>query len=435
MSDYHTTSLRDALGRLSKNRLLPAAVEYLSDRSKAINRELYETVLGQIPAFVESGNPDVLADLARHGPEHTGEILRLLDGGPVGGFEFVREHGRRRAEQRFPLEATLHAYRCAHKVFSRWVREAALATIASPRDAQSAVAAVADFTIEYTDAISTVAASAYLAQTRLLADVAGDQRAQLLTILLDGYDESDGRVAGILRNAGYLDSRLSFCVALAQPVDPGEMLIPGRARRLADSIDEILHASPVRRVIDVRNTKVTIVFSHTRRGSGWTAPNSGMATRLSSELSMVGNAVLIGIGNDVPSTSQIPVSYREASLALEFADVARRVVRFSDIPLRKLMLHLAGEELQRVLPTWTGDFSDADRVADGNLVATLRAYAQANMNALRAAKILSVHPNTVYSRFQRILDISGVDAKSYDGLTELLVIADCNRRESKATRE
>lgn len=432
MPDYHTNTLRGALRRLTRNRFPPAAVPYLTAKSNAINSELYDTVLRQIPAFSESGNPDVLSGLAQHGPEHTAEILRLLAGGSIGGFEFVREHARRRAEQRFPLEATLHAYRCGHKVFSRWVREAALAAVSSPEDAQRAIAAVADFTIEYTDAISTIAARDYLAQTRLLADVAGDQRAELLSILLDGHDESDVRVAQVLRNAGYLGRRLSFCVALAWSVDPGEMLNSGRARRLADSIERILHASPARRVVDVRNNKVTIIFSETRRGSGWTKQRTGLAKRVSSELSKVGNAALIGVSNDVPSTSQIPTAYREALLALEFADVSRRVVQFAEIPLRHLILHLAGDELQRVLPAWTGEFVLADHASGGALVATLRAYADANMNVLKTAKMLSVHPNTVYSRFQKILHITGLDAKSYEALTGMLVVADCKRRSSSA---
>ena len=349
----------------------------------------------------------------------------MLGGGGVRDFDFVRAHAQRRAEHRFPLEATLHAYRCAHKVYSRWMRRATLAAVSSAEDAQQAVADIADFTIEYTDAISTIAASDYLAHTRLLADVAGDQRAELLTILLDGYDESDGRVAKILRDAGYLDSRQSFCVALAQPVDPAEMINPDRARRLADSIDKILQTSPSRRVIDIRHNKVTIVFSGVCRTSGWTAPHAALAERVTSELMMVGNAVLIGVSNDVPSTSLIPAAHREALLALEFADVTRRVVQVSELPAQRLMLHFAGEEFQRVLPAWTGAFFRADQKAGGALVATLRAYANADMNVLKAAEQLSVHPNTIYSRLQKILDTTGLQARSYHALTELLIVADC----------
>lgn len=435
MADDQYKMLGKALRRLRECLLLPAAIARLRANAVAINRELQDTVLAEIPAFSESRNPDILPELARHGPLHTREIIRLLDGGAVGGFEFVREHARRRAEQHFPLETTLHAYRCCHKVFSRWIRDATLAGRSSAGDAQEIVAAVADFTMEYTDAVSTAAASAYVSQIRLLADVAGDTRAELLSILLDGYDESDRRVAKILRDEGYLDRRQSFCVALVQSVDPTEMLSPARARRLADSIDTILQRSAARRLIDIRHNKVTILFSGTRRVSGWTAPNTALASRVATDLLMVGNAALIGVSNDVPSTSQIPNAHREALLALELADVTQRVVQFSEIRARQLMMHLAGEELQRVLPAWTTAFFAADERAGGALVATLRAYANANMNVLKAADKLSVHPNTIYSRMQKILDITSLDARSYHTLTELLIVSDCGHRSSVGTTD
>ena len=132
----------------------------------------------------------------------------------------------------------------------------------------------------------------------------------------------------------------------------------------------------------------------------------------------------------MPSTSRIPTAYREASLALELADVTHRVVQFSEIPARLFLLHLAGETLHQVLPAWTSDFLAADDKAGGDLVASLRAYANANMNLLKTAETLAVHPNTIYARFQRIRDMTGLDAKSYHALTELLIVADCRRNAS-----
>jgi len=63
-----------------------------------------------------------------------------------------------------------------------------------------------------------------------------------------------------------------FCVALARSVDPSEMLNVARARRLADSIEQVMAGSTVRRIIDVHERKVTMVFADIRRESGWTAP-------------------------------------------------------------------------------------------------------------------------------------------------------------------
>jgi hypothetical protein len=429
MTDFHTNSLAEVLALLTRGEFIGAAHRHLENKIEDINAELADAVLTEIPAFSESRNPHTLPDLAFHSPEHTAHILRLISGAEVTRFDFVQRHAKRRAEQRFPLETTLHAYRCEHRIFSRWLREATLAAVPSAENAPQAIAAVADFMNEYTNAISTTFAGAYVAHTRLLADVEGDHRAELLNILLNGYDESDGRVATLLGDAGYLDQRQSFCVVLAQPVDPAEMLNPARARRLADALDQILNDFPARRTTDVRNNKVTVVLADIRRTSGWTAPRAALAKRVSSKLSKAGNAVLIGVSNDVPSTSQIPTAHREATLALEIADVEHRVVQFSEIPMRHLLLHLAREEMQQVLPGWTESFLQADSKSRGTLTATLRAYANADMNVLKAAESLSVHPNTIYARFQKIWDITGADAKSYHVLTELLTIADCRQHD------
>ena len=190
--------------------------------------------------------------------------------------------------------------------------------------------------------------SEYVSNIRHLTEVAGDQRAELLSLLLEGYDESDGRVATILRNAGYLARPQSFCVVLAQSVNPAEMLNPSRARRLANSVEQLLQSTTIKRLIDIRNNNITMVLSDVRRASGWTAPTTTLAKRISSTLSTLGNAVLIGISNDVPSTSNIPMAYREATLALELANVTQRIVQFADLRMNSLLLHIAGEDIQRV---------------------------------------------------------------------------------------
>lgn len=164
------------------------------------------------------------------------------------------------ADQRFPLEVTLHSYRCGHKVILNRVQDATLSEVPDVETSRRVVTALADFVIEYVDALSTIFASAYVERTRFLAEVATDQRAELLHILLDGYDESDGRVAG---------------------------------------------------------------------------------QKLSSKL-----------------------------------------------------------------------------------IRTLRAYAEADMNVLKAAELLFVHPNTIYSRFERIQEITGLQPRSFASLSELLLVAD-----------
>lgn len=417
--------LRQTLEVLDGIGVIPAAGTALDAGIRAAGKTLHQTVIDEIPAFSESGNPDVLPELADHASEHLCEIRRLIGGGVAGDFEFVKVHAHRRAEQKFPLEATLHAYRCGHKVLSRWMRDAATATV--PNNVQQVISAVADFSIEYTDTISTIAAAEYVAQTRLLAEAEGDRRTELLSILLSGYDESDGRVAKLLQRAGYRDQRQSFCVALAQSVDPVEMDNPARAQRLAEAIGQTVATLPVRALVGIRDNVVTAVFSDTRRLSGWTVPQTTLAERIRPQLLKLGPAALVGISTDQPSTSHIPKALHEAQLALDFSSVTERVVQFADLPVRRLLLHVAGDQVQSALPVWTEGFLAADKKARGALVATLRAYADADMNVLKAARAISVHPNTIYTRLQRIKDLTGLDGQRYHALTELLLAADCRR--------
>ena len=121
-------------------------------------------------------------------------------------------------------------------MLSHWIRDAA-----GDRASQAALAAIAYFSIEYTNTISTIAAGEYVSHTRLLAGAEGDRRTELLNILLSGYDESDGRVARLLKRAGYLEQRLSFVVVLGQSVDPLEMESPERAQRLASDVQRAVH--------------------------------------------------------------------------------------------------------------------------------------------------------------------------------------------------
>jgi len=425
MNDLRHRGLASALAELADYPVLATAVGSMRSDVARINETLRQTIVEQIPGFTESSNPQLLPSLQQHIARHTAEILRLLAGGLIGEFEFVREHANQRAEQFFPLEATLHAYRCGHRVYASKLRDALVATATDSIELRNAVGAAADFAIEYTDATSTIAAGAYIARTRMLADVAGDQRAELLKILLEGFDEADGRVAGLLRKAGYLDQRQSYCVAVAQSVEPSEMQQPARARRIVESLDELLANQPGRRLIDVRDNTVVAICSDTRRMSGWTAARASQALHVAESLRLAGPAVLIGVSNDVPSTSQIPAAFREATLALEIASVSNRVAQISDVSMHRLMLHLSADELKKAMPAWADEFLNLSPRQQGVMVATLRAYANANMNLLQTAADLTVHPNTIYARFKRISDLTGQDPRTFNGLNELLVVSDC----------
>ena len=419
------TALGETLAELTRVRIIPSAAPALEKTLHATGLALREAVLAEVPAYSASANPDILPELGLHGQAHMLEVLRLFRGGATGDFAFVRDHARHRAEQHFPLEAMLHAHRCGHRVVAHWLRDATLSL--KPRDVEHAIATVADFAIEYTNIIGTLTASEYVAHVRRLADAESDHRSELLDILLSGYDESDGRVARLLKRAGYLEQRQSYCVVAAQSVSPTEMENPARAQRIIGALADVLIGSPVRMLAGTRNNVVVAVLSDRRRQSGWTAPQADLSQRLVTLLMALGPAVLVGASADHPSTSFLPKALGESLIALDFASVSSRVVCFPDLPIRDLLIHHGAAYVQSAAPAWAREFIEADARAEGSLTLTLRAIADAGMNVQEAARLLGKHANTVYARIDRIKAVTGLDARSYRDLTELLLAADCWR--------
>jgi len=415
-------ALRDAVRRLEAAGVVPSVQAPLLAGADRIAAELRQAVLAEAPAFTDSGNPDVIPELEQHLDAHVREACRLLGGGLPGDLAFVREHAERRAAQKFPLDALLQSYRILHRTLATWVRDAALEVADESAHLRRVVAAVTDFVIEYTGNAGSLLTSEYVRHTRRLAEAEADRRSALLNILLDGYDEADQAAAALLRRAGYLQQRQSYCVALARSVDPREMESAPRAQRMADAIAEALEPVGVRSIIGIRDNHVIAVLSGTRRTSGWTAPQTSVADRVYPALRRIGPAALIGLSNDAPSTSHIPKAANEARLALDFASVGNRVARYSDISLRQMLITQARSAGPLSQPAWADSLAAEDR--RGVLAATLRAYADCNMNAQKTAEFLGIHPNTVYSRMQKIERLTGLNALQFHALSELLLALD-----------
>ena len=53
---------------------------------------------------------------------------------------------------------------------------------------------------------------------------------------------------------------------------------------------------------------------------------------------------------------------------------------------------------------------------------TIRAMAESDMRPSKAALVLGVHPNTVYFRMDRILEVTGLDPRSFRDLCKLVTM-------------
>lgn len=401
------------------------AIAALNKRREEPVRALLERLAATTPSRSDSQPAALRTDLQSDAQEHMTELLRLLGGAALGDFGFVRAQARRHAAQRLPVEAMLQLLRCMQPVTTRWL-SAALKK-ARPDGGGRTQAACMALVQQYTGAVGMVFAAEYVSHANMVADAEGDLRAELLNVLVGGYDASDARVLRLLKRAGYLDQRLGFCVVLAQSTDPLEMENAARAQRIADAVAESVSALSVRVLVGVRTNLVTAVFSDIRRASGWTAPQAALSERIKDKLRALGPSVLIGLSADQAATPQIPHALHQATVALDFASVAERVVPFSSLSLRRLLIHRGVEYVQSALPSWLGNLIDADLKSRGQIVKTLRALADADMNVQRAARNLRIHPNTIYARLQRIGDLTGLDAQRYHDLTHLLLAVDCSR--------
>jgi sugar diacid utilization regulator len=66
-------------------------------------------------------------------------------------------------------------------------------------------------------------------------------------------------------------------------------------------------------------------------------------------------------------------------------------------------------------------FLDEDRARGGALIATVRAFADADLNLRVAAERLQVHPNTAQYRLRRVQERSGRNPRRIADLLDLLV--------------
>ena len=90
-------------------------------------------------------------------------------------------------------------------------------------------------------------------------------------------------------------------------------------------------------------------------------------------------------------------------------------------------MHAGGEYVRSAAPAWVAPLLAADAKAEGNLVRTLSALADADLNVQKAGRRLEVHPNTVYARLHRIRDMTGLDGQRHHDLVELLLAIECAR--------
>lgn len=375
------------------------------------------------------GNPAIdavletdLVETRRHAATHFRTIttlptaqVRQLGDDPLA---FVRAHGVRRARAHVPLNAVLQAYRVGHKGFWAAISEIINQLATNAHDGLRTTMLLSDYCIEYTDLISIVVTDAYIAEEARLAS----QRLRLsITVvedLLRGASPSMGDAADLCQRAGIGDQR-PMAVAIARRPASRQYSVEERSA-LAQLIGAVLVAPEFGRLIELRLDEIVVIASCAA------APGERVARALRDRLAELDrdalSGVSIGIGLDVHSIAGLSRSYEEAVAAIEIAGQERTVAHLAETAVDAYLRHKADETAMRLTPPW------AETLVGNDLVGTLHSFAASSLNVKACAAALGVHNNTIYHRLNRVQKLTGVDPRSYAGLSQLLCALDLDGR-------
>lgn len=119
-----------------------------------------------------------------------------------------------------------------------------------------------------------------------------------------------------------------------------------------------------------------------------------------------------------------PEAYREALLALELATAAGPVVALAELRALDYLVLRAGDRTawKLVRPGVRRLLADPGEEAAA-LVATLQALFAGDGNVRSAAQRLGVHPNTVHGRLAKVRELTGLEPRHLEDLTELVLAA------------
>lgn len=115
--------------------------------------------------------------------------------------------------------------------------------------------------------------------------------------------------------------------------------------------------------------------------------------------------IILGVGRET-SLQELSVSYKEAIQSVGYArkyDIS--IVEYSMLGIERLLYEVDQELLERFM----NDKLRLLKTADPTLIHTLNVFIQSNSSQKRTAKVLHVHPNTLYYRLKKAEELLGID--------------------------
>jgi hypothetical protein len=396
----------------------------LLERHGAIAEAMVARIVTEVPTYRRASRATVDDVLVLATP--TAELLArtFAAGTPLRREDIpvLREQAARRVHQGVGLEAFLHAYRVALAVY--W--EACTEEATRLRLTREHGFALARFALETMDTMTTHAAEAYLREETRVRTSTGRAVRDLVEQLVGGTHVDDHRRDPA---APGLDPTASLVVVVAAVDATATTTVDDALQGARDAVQATMSLGRVRPLVAIRQGEVVAIAAATSPGA--------KAGRLADARERLlerspGIDVRFGLSAPAPGFAGVRQGYREAALALSHASATRPIVALADLSSLETVL-LGADAATRAVIAAKGErlraLEGEERAAT---VATVRAFAAADLNVARAARALHVHPNTVRYRLERIASTTGHDPRSFVGLVELTCLVELSAEEAAA---
>jgi sugar diacid utilization regulator len=206
----------------------------------------------------------------------------------------------------------------------------------------------------------------------------------------------------------------SVLVIKADAVDaPGALATgPADVRRLLSVVHSATEGTRPRPLVTNWGEFVVMLWPDSRKKQQMDSVTAGDTVRRVVSRTLNGSTVSVAVGRVCTELSDYAAAFRVARGALELAQLRGRqnqTITLSELGVYGLLLQLDDpRELVRFADRTLAPLRAHDARKDANLVETLRAYLEHELNTARTAAALYVHPNTVGLRLKRIEELLGM---------------------------
>lgn len=371
----------------------------------ALTRRILAALRTEIPLYAQLPTEQLLGEITDVVVDNLRVFFRTLREGrapTAGELAQAGQSAARRAQERIPLDAVLHAYHVGGQL--GWE---ALQEEAGPEESAVLLAA-AQGLLRYVQAVTTAVATAYLEERQAIYGEEREVSRSLAAALLSGQD-TDVLAArlGVRVAPSYIVLAVRFEPHPDEQAEGIVAMVAARRklRRVQASLDGFA-GEPVLGLLEPEGGVALLPTSPERIR----ATVAALPTVVSSLSATAGSPATVGAAAGGPrELATVAVQARELlSLALRL-ERPPGLYLLSDLLLE---YHLARDS--DAAPLIADLLKPIEAMPD--LLGTLECYLACDCDRRRSASELFVHPNTLDYRLRRIAELTGLSLASVSGL-------------------